>query len=146
IFAWEGIEKVLTPYRCPKANAFAERWVRTAREECLDQLLIISQDHLRRVLLEYLKYYNHRRPHQGINQQIPVPRLPLTQEQRIEKARLGRREVIGGIIHDYYWDNRQAASWLRDTGCVFAQYRLDKIHERASKREAYPPGVATNML
>ena len=74
MFASEGIETVLTPYRSPKANAFAERWVRTVREECLDRLLIVSEGHLRQVLLEYMEYYNRRRPHQGIGQCIPVPR------------------------------------------------------------------------
>ena len=71
----EGIEIIQTPYRAPNANAFAERWVRTVREECLeclDQLLIVSEDHLRRVLREYIEYYNGRRPHQGIGQGMPA--------------------------------------------------------------------------
>jgi putative transposase len=72
VFVSEGVETILTPYRAPNANAFAERWVRTVREECLDHLLIISGKHLRRVLTRYIDYYNHRRPHQGISQQIPV--------------------------------------------------------------------------
>jgi transposase InsO family protein len=54
VFALEGIETILTPYRSPKANAYAERWVRTAREECLDLLLIVSEGHLKRVLSEYI--------------------------------------------------------------------------------------------
>ncbi len=100
------------PYRCPKANAYAERWVRTVREECLDQLLIVGEAHLRRVLLEYIEYYNHRRPHQGIDQRIPVPLVPLmpaAHRQPIERAMPGRREVLARIIHDYYWDSHQAA-------------------------------------
>jgi putative transposase len=109
VFEWEGMERVLTPYRCPKANAFAERWIRTVREECLDLLLILSEAHVRRVLREYVEYYNGRRPHQGIGQRIPVPLVPLTQEQRVEGATPSRREVLGGVIHDYYWDNCQAA-------------------------------------
>jgi len=52
---WDyGIEIVPLPYRAPNANAFAERWVRTVREECLDQLLIWNEAHLRRVLKEYV--------------------------------------------------------------------------------------------
>jgi hypothetical protein len=54
VFASEGIETVLTPYRSPKANAFAERWVRTAREECLDHLLIIGEGHSEHVLAKYV--------------------------------------------------------------------------------------------
>src|SRR5207248_683737 len=56
VLACEGIEIILTPFRSPKANAFAERWVRTAREECLDNLLIIGEGHLCRVLTEYIEY------------------------------------------------------------------------------------------
>jgi putative transposase len=112
VFASQGIERVLTPYRCPKANAFAERWVRTAREECLDRLLIVSQAHLRRVLLEYVNYYNHRRPHQAIGQRIPVPPVPLSETRAARPASrypVCRRDVLGGIIHDYYFVDSDAA-------------------------------------
>lgn len=51
------------PIESPCANAYAERWVRTVREECLDHLLILGERHLRRVLTEYIEYYNHRRAH-----------------------------------------------------------------------------------
>jgi transposase InsO family protein len=100
-FAAEGIETVLTPYRAPNANAFAERWVRSAREECLDRLLILNQRHLRRVLQEYVDYYNTARPHQGLDQQapIPFPRGPTTDP-------IVCRDVLGGLLHDY---RRQAA-------------------------------------
>jgi putative transposase len=100
VFAPEGIEIVLTPHRAPQAKAFAERWVRSVREACLDHLLILNQRHLRRVLREYVQYYNTARPHQGIQQHAPLP-LPLAQSGPI-----ARRDVLGGIIHDYY---RQAA-------------------------------------
>lgn len=113
VFACDSIETILTPYRCPKANAFAERWVRTAREECLDRVLIISQGHLRRVLGEYVSYYNHRRAHQGIGQRIPVPLV--LRETRAGKpiggspSGVGRRDVLGGVIHDYHWVDSNAA-------------------------------------
>ena len=71
VFASEGIEVILTPYRAPNANAYAERWVRSVREECLDHLLIINERHLEHVLKEYSQYYNRARPHQGLRQQIP---------------------------------------------------------------------------
>ena len=58
VFESEGIEIVLTPYRSSKANAFAERWLRSAREECLDRPLILGEGHLRRVMREYIRYYN----------------------------------------------------------------------------------------
>ncbi len=65
MFTSEGIETILTPYRCGEANVFAERWVRTVREECLDRLLILGEGHLVRVLQEYVGYYNDGRPHKG---------------------------------------------------------------------------------
>ena len=63
-----------TPYRAPKANAYAERWVRSVRAECLDHLLIVNEAHLRRVLAEYVAHYNRARPHRGLGQRTPVPR------------------------------------------------------------------------
>ena len=70
------------------------------REECLDQLLIFNEAHLRRVLAEYVAYYNTARPHQGLAQQIPVPLLSSQQ------GSIHCRDVLGGIIHDYF---REAA-------------------------------------
>jgi hypothetical protein len=72
VFSSEGIEIVPTPYQVPRANAFAERWVRSVREECLDPILILNEGHLRRVLKEYGEYYNHARRHQGIDQHFPM--------------------------------------------------------------------------
>ena len=74
-----------------------ERWIRSVRQECLDHILVISEAHLRRVLNEYLAYYNARRPHQGLEQQSPIPRLESPTSGRVEK-----RKVLGGIINDYY--------------------------------------------
>src|SRR5215510_3729307 len=71
VFAAEGIDVILTPYRAPNANAYAERWVRSVREECLDHLLIINERHLEHVLREYCQYYNQARPHQALDQQLP---------------------------------------------------------------------------
>ena len=97
IFRSEGIEIVPLPHRAPTANAFAERWVRTVREDCLDQLLIWNEAHLRRVLKEYVTYYNTRRPHQGLGQDTPEGLGIVSLEGEIR-----RRDVSGGIIHDYY--------------------------------------------
>jgi putative transposase len=103
VFVSEGIEIVLTPFQAPKANAVAERWVRSVREECLNQLPILNESHLRRLLMEYIGYYNSARPHQGLQQQAPIP-FPPTREGRIH-----RRDMLGGVIHDYY---RRAAKWF----------------------------------
>jgi transposase InsO family protein len=101
VFRNEGAEIVRTPYRSPRANAVAERWVGTARRECLDHLLILNECHLRRVLTAFVAHYNERRPHQGLQQQCPVPLAPDSGGDRIT-----RRDVLAGIIHDYY---REAA-------------------------------------
>jgi transposase InsO family protein len=74
VFRSEHIRIIPTPIQAPKANAFAERWVRTVRQECLDHLLILNEAHLRRVLQAFVAYYNTARPHQGLAQQTPIPR------------------------------------------------------------------------
>lgn len=99
VFRAEGIDVIPTPYRAPNANAYAERWIRSAREESLDKLLIINQAHLRRVMREYITFFNTARPHQGIEQQIPVSKI--THENT---GPVRCRTVVGGIIHDYYRD------------------------------------------
>jgi putative transposase len=72
VFSSEGIDVVHTPFRAPRANAFAERWLRTVREEWLNHILVVNESHLRNVLREYTDYYNHSRLHQGISQHFPV--------------------------------------------------------------------------
>jgi hypothetical protein len=99
VFRSEGIDVIPTPYRVPNANAFVERWIRSVRAECVDKLLIISQTHLRRVMREYMTFFNTARPHQGLDQRIPAP---LIGHATIGPVR--SRAVLGGIIHDYYRD------------------------------------------
>jgi putative transposase len=67
VLASIGIETIRTPVASPRANAFAERFVRTVREDCLDHLLVVSPRHLESVLGEYLRHYNEARPHRGCN-------------------------------------------------------------------------------
>ncbi len=98
VFTSEGVTIIWTPVRAPNANAFAERWIRSVREECLDKLLIFSEGHLRRVLTAYITYYNHARPHQGIDQQCPVP----LGRSRARDGPVERRDMLGGVLHDYY--------------------------------------------
>jgi putative transposase len=64
---------IRTPLRASNANPYAERWVRTVCEECLDERLISKEIHLRRVMRDYIDYYNAARPHEGIDQQTHVP-------------------------------------------------------------------------
>jgi putative transposase len=93
----EGIEIIRTPYRAPRANGFAERWIRSAREEVLDRVLILNEEHLRGVMVRYIDYYNRRRPHQGIGQRCLVP---VDCDDRGGPVKC--RNVLGGIIHDYH--------------------------------------------
>jgi len=97
VFEAEGIEMVNIPFEAPNANAIAERWVRSVREECLDRVIILNERHLRRVLSEYVAYYNARRPHQGIEQDSP-----LGLELASPEGAIRYRNVLGGIIRDYY--------------------------------------------
>jgi putative transposase len=98
VFAGNGTRVIKTPVRCPRANAFAERFVGTLRRECLDHLLIIGERHLRQVLAAYARHYNSHRPHQGLHQ---VP--PLHQPCRVVDvtARIEHRHVVGGLISEY---------------------------------------------
>ena len=97
VFTSENIEIIHTPFQAPKANAYAERWVRYVREECLDQILIVNENHLYRTIKEYGRYYNHSRPHQGLGQQCPI-----SSPSGYKAGQIRRRDVLGGIIHDYY--------------------------------------------
>jgi putative transposase len=97
VFRSVGIEIVRTPFRTPQANGYAERWVRSVRQECLDHIPIFNDRHLYNVLKEYVGFYNASRPHQGIDQRTPIPIDRLNKEGTVV-----RREVLGGIIHDYY--------------------------------------------
>jgi len=100
VFAADGIEAILTPVRAPRANAFAERWVRTVRRECLDWTLVLGRRHLERALREYVDHYNAKRPHRGIElrapESLPNPPAPVPNIRRVR-----RRDVLDGLIHEY---------------------------------------------
>jgi len=97
VFESQDIRIVPTPLQAPNANAYSERWVRTAREEMLDFVLIINEAHLRRVLKEFIDFYNSRRPHQSLDQQSPIPRA-----EPVTTGKVERRQIMGGIINDYF--------------------------------------------
>lgn len=85
--------------RAPRANAIAERFVGTARRECLDWLLIVNRRHLERVLRDFADHYNAHRPHRSLNL---VPPAATGRERRVVSSRdLKRRDRLGGLIHEY---------------------------------------------
>jgi len=99
ILRGEGVRVVKTPVRAPKANAVAERWVRSVRTECLDHLLVFGRRHLEQILRDYLAHYNTERPHRTLALATPGGRL---QEVRgSPPADVRRRDVLGGLIHEY---------------------------------------------
>jgi transposase InsO family protein len=102
VFVTEGVRVIRTPIRAPRANAFAERFVRTVRRECLDHVLIYDPRHLERVLRAYLAHYLEERPHRGLSLAVPAgnraPRVRGTTRTPVE-----RKDVLGGLIHEYRW-------------------------------------------
>ncbi len=94
------IEVLRTPIRAPRANAFCERLMGSVRRECLDHFLILSEDHLRRVLKEYVAYFNLARPHQGLQQRIPVPHMS-TASKRGARGQVIAFPVLAGLHHNY---------------------------------------------
>ncbi len=96
----EGIKVIRTPIRAPNANAYAERWVRTLRSECLDRLLIVSRRQLELVLQTYRRHYNAHRPHRSLALQPPEQQKP-TPATPDSAVRVHRRDLLGGLIHEY---------------------------------------------
>jgi len=98
VLADAGIEAVKIPPRSPRANAFAERFVLTARAEVTDRMLIFSERHLRLVLAQYEAHYNGRRPHRSRQLRPPRPDHPVAD---LSRERIQRRPVLGGLINEY---------------------------------------------
>jgi transposase InsO family protein len=93
-----GIEAVKIPPRSPRANAYAERFVLTARTEVTDRMLIFSERHLRLVLAEYQAHYNGGRPHRSRKLHPPRPDESVAD---LSQERIKRRPVLGGLINEY---------------------------------------------
>jgi len=94
-----GIEGIPIPYGAPNASPHIERLVRTLREEALNHFILLSADHIRRVVIEYVRYYNGARPSQAIHG-IPDP-YPELRQPLSRRGKLIALPVLGGIQHDY---------------------------------------------
>ncbi|MEV4169125.1 integrase core domain-containing protein [Nonomuraea sp. NPDC049709] len=98
IFTSLGVTVMKTPPRTPRANCYAERWIRTVRAQCTDRLLIYDERHLRSALSEYARHYNNHRPHQSRQQRPP------DQDEYVVvplEGRIRRRKVLSGAINEY---------------------------------------------
>jgi transposase InsO family protein len=102
VFAAAGITVVRIPPRSPRANAYAERWIRTVRAEVTDRMLIAGPCHLHAVLDEYVAHYNQHRPHRARSLRPPdsddITSAAVTD---MATARIRRRRVLGGLINEY---------------------------------------------
>jgi putative transposase len=95
----EGVRVIKTPVRAPKANAVAERWVRTVRNECLDHVLVFGRRHLEQILRGYVAHFNAERPHRSLALDPPAG---APEARGSPPAEIVRRDVVGGLIHEYY--------------------------------------------
>ena len=91
------IDVLTTPYEARQANAVCERFLGSVRRECLDFFLILNEGHLRKIVKQHQAYFNHARPHPGIDQRIPCPSM------RVQRNRgtIIAHPVLGGLHHDY---------------------------------------------
>ena len=90
-----GIKPIKTPYQAPNANAFAERFVRSINEECLNRMILFGEGHLRRAIDEYLKHYHRERNHQGLGNRLIVP------GDANEAGEIVCNERLGGMLKFY---------------------------------------------
>jgi putative transposase len=92
------VQVVRLPHRSPNLNAFAERFVRTIKESCLDRMILVGEGSLRRAVAEFIEHYHHERNHQGLGNQLIAPGATRTTgDDRIES-----RERLGGLLKYYY--------------------------------------------
>jgi transposase InsO family protein len=99
VFKASSTRVIRTPVRSPRANAIAERFVRTVRSECLDWTLVLNRRHLHAVLREYVAHYNERRPHRGLGLDVPSGRAAAPPGP--VPAVVHRHDVLGGLVHEY---------------------------------------------
>ena len=95
-----GVRVVQTPVRAPNCNAYAERFVRSVKHECLNRLVPIGERHLRHSLCEYVSHYHHERNHQGLGNELIIGGPP-----SVSSGPVRRRQRIGGLLS---YDHRAA--------------------------------------
>jgi putative transposase len=101
LFRSQDADILVTPVRAPQANAYAERWVRTVRTECLDWLLIAGRGHLEQLLRVYVQHYNRHRPHRALGLRPPDPLARPAIRAEDNRSAVRRRDLLGGLLHEY---------------------------------------------
>jgi putative transposase len=144
VFRTEGIRIIRTPVRAPRVNAFAERFVGTARRECLDRMLVFHRAHLEAVLSEFVAHYNVHRPRRSLDQRAP---LEIARQRRVisdpDPAQLRRSDRLGGLA--------TSTDWSHELGGWVSRHRLrnptvhtvDERHGRRLDVSEYHRGEAT---
>jgi len=103
VLAAEGIRILASPPQAPRANAICERMIGTLGRELLDRVLIVNEQHLRRVLTEYLLHYNEARPHRSLGQLSPAQAdIRPPEPVNLAEFRIRRKQVLGGLTHEYH--------------------------------------------
>jgi putative transposase len=136
--AGAGIEVIKIPPRSPRANAYAEGFVLTARTEVTDRMLIFGERHLRQVLAQYEAHYNGRRPHRSRQLHPPWPDHPVAD---LSQEQIKRRAVLGGLINEIRAGRVEAQ--VKTGGPVLEPYRTGPArppHDRSVPRSRYQPG------
>jgi transposase InsO family protein len=100
VFRTDGIRVIRTPVRAPRAKAHAERWVGSLRRECLDRLLIVGRSQLEQVVRTYISHHNEHRPHRSLDQRPPLAKPPPATAPL--PSNIGRRDRLGGLLHEYH--------------------------------------------
>jgi hypothetical protein len=101
VFKAQGTRIIRTPVQVPEANGIAERFVRTARTECLDWLLILNTRHLERTLTVFVDHYNRHRPHRSLDLVPPNGRPATEKWTGSHPLAIRRRDRLGGLLHEY---------------------------------------------
>jgi transposase InsO family protein len=96
ILEGSGVEILMTAYQAPNMDAHAERFVRSIRSECLDQMIFVGRTSLEKAIAEYVAHYHHERSHQGLGNEI-VSKVPVQREGAIEAS-----ERLSGLLKYYH--------------------------------------------
>ena len=92
-----GVKPLVLPAWSSNLNAFAERFVESAKCECLDRLVLLGEGHLRAAVREFVQHYHEERPHQGLGNALIAPKTTV-----IGTGQVNCRERLGGLLKFYY--------------------------------------------